>query len=92
VRVHAAGRQVIDDVEGDQVLLELSLADGALAERAGLVDGRPVLDAEVAEGVAAWEQSYPQTVLTGSSKTSWQILHLRWRLIFSGSMNSRLAL
>jgi hypothetical protein len=35
---------------------------------------------------------YPQAVRTGSSKTSWQMLHLRCRLIFSGYRNSRLDL
>ena len=55
--VHAACGQVVDDVERDEVFLQFSLSDGALAERANLVDGGPILDADVAKGVAGLEGS-----------------------------------
>jgi hypothetical protein len=51
-RVHAAGGEVIDDIEGDQIFLQPPLTDRALAERAHLIYCSPVLDADVAEGVA----------------------------------------
>lgn len=68
--MHAAGRQVVDDVQCDEVFFELSLPDRTFAEGTDLVDGRPVLNADVAEGVTASDSKYPQAVRTGSSKTS----------------------
>jgi len=55
--MHAACGQVVDDVERDEVFLQFSFSDGALAEWTNLVDGGPVLDADVAKGVAALEGS-----------------------------------
>lgn len=47
----ASRRQVIDDVQRDQILLELPAADGLLAQRTSLVDPRPVLNANIAESM-----------------------------------------
>lgn len=89
--VRALGHQIIDDVERDEVLLQLAL-EPALAEGTGFVVGRPVFDADVAEGMAEYGDIYPQAVLTGSSKTSWQMLQRRWVLIDSGLMKLRRSL
>jgi hypothetical protein len=70
LRMHAASRQVVDDVQRNQVLLELSLTDGTFAQGTHLVDCRPILDADVAEGMTELDSKYPQIVRTGSSKTS----------------------
>jgi hypothetical protein len=67
--MHAPGLQVVDDVECDEVFLQLAFFDGLLAEGAVLAEVGPVLDADVAEGVAVWKRRYPQTIRTGSSKT-----------------------
>lgn len=56
-RMHAACGQVVDDVQRDEVFLQFSFSDGALAEWANLVDGGPVFDADVAKGVAGLERS-----------------------------------
>lgn len=45
-------RQVIDDVQRDQILLELPASDGLLAQRTSLVDPRPVLNANIAKSMS----------------------------------------
>lgn len=87
--MHIASRQIIDDIEGDEIFLQFPLTNGMLAQGTVLLDCRPFLDAKIAKGVTESKCKYPQMVRTGSSKTSWQMLHLRWRLIFSGYKNSR---
>lgn len=49
--VDAARRQVVNNVEGDQILFELSAADGLFAQRTSFVDPRPVFDANVAKSM-----------------------------------------
>ena len=92
VGVDAARGQVVDDVERDQVLLQLPAPDRLLAQRTRLVDTRPVLDANVAESMPNSSHQYPHAVLTGSSKTSWQMLHFKCLLMLSGERKSRLVL
>lgn len=88
----ASQRQVIDDVERDQILLQFPASDGLLAQGTGLVDPRPVLNTNIAERMPMLSHLYPHAVLTGSSKTSWQMLHFKCLLIFYGYRKSRLVL
>lgn len=64
--MHASGLQVIDDVKGNQVLLQFAFFYGLLAEGTVFPEVGPVFNADVAESVAVWMMVYPQTVLTGS--------------------------
>lgn len=52
LEVGAARLQVIDDLQRDQVFLQFAALYAVLAERTLLLEQRPVLDADVAEGVA----------------------------------------
>lgn len=53
VGMHTFSHEVIDDVQRDQVLLELSLELG-LAQRTGSVGGRPVFNTDVAKGMTEY--------------------------------------
>lgn len=75
--VHAAGRQIVDNIKSYKIFLQFSLAYGTLAQRASLLYGCPLLDAKITKGVTESIFMYPQMVRTGSSNMSWHMLHLR---------------
>lgn len=88
----ALQRQIIDNIERDQIFFQFPSSDGLFAQRTCLIDPRPILNTNIAERMSMLAHPYPHAVLTGSSKTSWQMLHFKCLLIFYGYRKSRLVL